>query len=1063
MPDLESSQKVLAFVGTLLVLLAVLSLTGALGAALAAVGRLVNVVLEGGFRAWERLFSRVPWPVLLLAIVALHAAYFLGHVAGFVPLVVGALLLTFGVTACVAYMVIEQERYEVARGYKVLHSPLKGQEVAHHLVRYGPRVGLPMLVLATLASLSGFALLNLGLYETLFPTWYTLGTHPAYVKVADFPPLPAGESAVPGFGDFLVYSILNLTYTVGLVDGLNAARMAEIAYVHPARWPATVLFVLFRLFFTAVLVQQIFAWLRNLRLLQDTVRDFWSPHEPIQQRAGETLATQGPRAVGLLMRSMGEVDFLTPEQRRVLPAVIAQIGPSSAPLLVGQLQSPLEHVRDVAVAALGELRSIESLSALCERRADPSPRVRAAVAGAIGAVFKPGAAAVKKSWRMSSGSRRRGSGSGLVVIRSESGDADDPSILAAGALEALVADADRPVQLAALAALASIGEAAARVTPAVAKLAGDEDAAVRAAAAETLGALPGPSRPRVNALIELLADETPAVRLAALKSVAAIGAEARLAVPRVLTLVQDPDPETRTAAAEAVAAVGKLDDALLPDLLEGLRSVDNLERVHAAEAIGTIGPAAAKALPRLEEAARDGNDRVRAAATGAIGKLGEAAAGALDTLRAAFRDEDYRTCARAAESVGRLGAAGRPAEPELIGALKNVNAIVRQAAVEALVAVGTPAERAVPALLGVVGDDSPAVRVALAGALGAYPPLGAVAEGGIDALLKDATPEVVTAAIDALGKLEPAHPVLAAKLRPLLASPDDAVAARAARALGAVGVADAQTLDALSRLVREAPEAGQVAGLAALAAIGPAAAPARDALEFALRRGTAAAREEALKALAQVAPEAALENFLSGLSDADEDVRVYASGGLVKLSPLPADRWSEELAAAVTNTLRDPSTRVRANAAAVLASQGPPPEDAVAPLVECSADPDDGLRLNAVRALRTVPESLAEQLPRLLADPNAQVALLAATMLLQGDEDHAEAAGLVARSLVSGPPRDRRLAADAIEALAERGHRFAEVVNQQAAREEDAELKARLTTLGAELAKADAAEQLAAG
>ena len=43
--------------------------------------------------------------------------------------------LLMGVTACLAYMFIDRERYEVERGYKSIHNPLKGQELAHHLLR----------------------------------------------------------------------------------------------------------------------------------------------------------------------------------------------------------------------------------------------------------------------------------------------------------------------------------------------------------------------------------------------------------------------------------------------------------------------------------------------------------------------------------------------------------------------------------------------------------------------------------------------------------------------------------------------------------------------------------------------------------------------------------------------------------------------------------------------------------------------------------------------------------------------------------------------------------------
>ena len=40
-------------------------------------------------------------------------------------------------------MFIDVERYEVERGYKAVHDPLKGQELAPNLARYGHQVGVP--------------------------------------------------------------------------------------------------------------------------------------------------------------------------------------------------------------------------------------------------------------------------------------------------------------------------------------------------------------------------------------------------------------------------------------------------------------------------------------------------------------------------------------------------------------------------------------------------------------------------------------------------------------------------------------------------------------------------------------------------------------------------------------------------------------------------------------------------------------------------------------------------------------------------------------------------------
>src|SRR5205809_41659 len=109
----------------------------------------------------------------LLDLDRLHSSYLLlaTLVAAAVAL---AILYKTGGLGC-AHMFIDLERYEVERGYKAVHNPLKGQELALHLGRYGPRVGVPLLVAATAGVIGGFALLNQGLYETVGRGWFRLG------------------------------------------------------------------------------------------------------------------------------------------------------------------------------------------------------------------------------------------------------------------------------------------------------------------------------------------------------------------------------------------------------------------------------------------------------------------------------------------------------------------------------------------------------------------------------------------------------------------------------------------------------------------------------------------------------------------------------------------------------------------------------------------------------------------------------------------------------------------------------------------------------------------------
>ncbi len=84
---------------------------------------------------------------------------------------------------------------------------------------------------------------------------------------------------------------------LGLIDVLDLARSHHIlgtSFVRPAAWPASALLAGFKLFFTFVLLHQIFASLRQGKLLAETIADFWSPHEPIHDRACSALPIYGP-------------------------------------------------------------------------------------------------------------------------------------------------------------------------------------------------------------------------------------------------------------------------------------------------------------------------------------------------------------------------------------------------------------------------------------------------------------------------------------------------------------------------------------------------------------------------------------------------------------------------------------------------------------------------------------------------------------------------------------------------------------------------------------------------
>jgi hypothetical protein len=199
---------------------------GLLGWALRLFGGVVRGSIRLGFGLWERLLSWAPWPLFLAVAVALLLAG--GSAAAYLPgltVACAVAALFMGVAACLAYMFIDLERYEVERGYKAVHNPLKGQELARHLVRYGHRVGVPLLAAAAVATVGGFALLNEGLYHSVGRDWYRLGE----------------DEGPPGFADFLVNALLHLLRVVDVLDLASSHHLLNARYVRQAAWPASTL------------------------------------------------------------------------------------------------------------------------------------------------------------------------------------------------------------------------------------------------------------------------------------------------------------------------------------------------------------------------------------------------------------------------------------------------------------------------------------------------------------------------------------------------------------------------------------------------------------------------------------------------------------------------------------------------------------------------------------------------------------------------------------------------------------------------------------------------------
>jgi hypothetical protein len=182
--SLGSSETLLLAVVALAILIGILSWLGFVPWLVGRIFRGLHGIVQLGFWIWERVLAGIPWPLLVLLILGVHVVLYYNS-GPTVTLLLGFLLLHVGFVCCLAYIAVDQERLDVARGYKALHNPVKGQQLATRLTSHGGRAGLPLLLVATIACVSGFALLNQGLSESIGSNWYAPGYHTHYRRLTD--------------------------------------------------------------------------------------------------------------------------------------------------------------------------------------------------------------------------------------------------------------------------------------------------------------------------------------------------------------------------------------------------------------------------------------------------------------------------------------------------------------------------------------------------------------------------------------------------------------------------------------------------------------------------------------------------------------------------------------------------------------------------------------------------------------------------------------------------------------------------------------------------------------
>jgi HEAT repeat protein len=1021
-PDrFSSSYLVLLSFLVLGILAGLLCSTGLLGWMLRYVGLVVRAGVWSGFRLWKRLLSWAHWAVFLFLVLAFLT---LGALGGqrfpVLAMLCGTGLLFLGVTTCLAYLFIDLERYEVARGYKALYNPLKGQELAANLVQYGRQVGVPLLIVATAATVGGFALTNQGVYETVGRDWYTLGA----------------SQATPAFADFLAYTLINLFRVVDVLNVAESYNFVHVSYVHQARWPVSTALAAFKIFFTLVLLEQIFSSVRRKKLLAETVSDFWSPHAPIHERASGALPQHGPGAARPLLLSLRSVPEMTAQQRIYVPQIIAAIGPATIPVLVKHVNDPYPNVRAVAALALGLLHARGAVTAMIRLGHDPSDWVRQSLVEALGIMGNAGAKPVPRKRSVGGAFRASGRWLGERFGRprvSRRARQVDPTVLVVATLRSALADSSMAVRTQAARSLGLVGTAAIAAAPDLIALLPEGDEGVRCQAAEALATLGGSPADTVAALVRLLEDPVPVIRTSAAKALGALKGKAALAIPALLPLLQERDEAVRQAVAEAVGQIGTLQEEAIPTITEGLLNRDNVVRAETAEVLGTIGAPAAEATCALAEALEDPNDRVRAKAAQALGRMGESAAEAVPQLVRALRDKDNWVSALAAEALGEMGDFATTGIPALVRSLRHINPQVRANAAQALGKMGDEARSAIPSLQQAARDEDVKVRSHALFALGEIGQLTEAAGRVLLGAVEDPTPQVRAAAVEALGKREE---LKEAGVNALLRALDDAnyqVRIQVAKALPKLAMATPAVIDGLCKLLQDANVAVQIHAAPALGKLGPAAAAAGEALLRAAQTGEAEVREQALRAITMIQPPEALLAFRAGLKDAQAENRMVASAGLLMAGEIPPDVIPE-----VVEALRDPEIQVQANAARVLGRLDHLPRSAIEPLIECAVGLDDGLRLNATLALRLAPpNAVSVVFHQLLTDSNQRIRLIATGYLLDADSTDVQAAAVLVTALADPATRFREAALELVETLGRRGAAFLETLHQRTAVEVD--------------------------
>jgi HEAT repeat protein/serine phosphatase RsbU (regulator of sigma subunit) len=555
----------------------------------------------------------------------------------------------------------------------------------------------------------------------------------------------------------------------------------------------------------------------------------------------------------------------------------------------------------------------------------------------------------------------------------------------------------------------------------------DSDSRVRVAAARALQAI---GEKPVDELVRIMKKNgDSALRMAAIEVLGRIGPEAEAAVDVLCTALDEPDDVKRiAAAAEALGRIGRNPKKAVPALGGALqKNHDLFVKRNAAVALGRFGRDARGEVQVLHAALGDMRDQVQRAAAEALGRIGPDAQVAVGKLIELLKSGPRTVRPAAATALASLR--DRAVGP-LVELLYHDNATVRQSAIDTLVKAGPKAvEELARVLLDKKARPEPVYHAAVGLGRMGQEARRAVKELS-QALNTNGDVGVQQAAAEALGKIGPASRDAVPALRQALSGTRAvSVQQAAAGALGRIGPEAGGAVKELTQALNTNRAVGvQQAAAKALGTIGPASRDAVPALRQALS-GTSAVfvQQAAAEALGRIGPDAQevvpeLAQALKG--DRNSFVRRSAAVALGQIGRRPNDAVAP-LVACLEDRAADLS--VREAAADALGRFGPDASKAVKALLEALKDDRTGftrlsVRKAAARALGLIGTSdkkVVLALAELLKDTSAALVQIAAEALGQFGTDGEDAAKALAAMLANRKkqPAERQAAARALGSI----------------------------------------------